>query len=44
MTEQILVGPHAVLEALRAGQRHIDRIYLARERYDHRITEIVKRA
>ncbi|WP_424319935.1 RNA methyltransferase substrate-binding domain-containing protein, partial [Candidatus Methylomirabilis sp.] len=34
MTEHILVGPHAVLEALRARRRHIDRIYLARERYD----------
>jgi 23S rRNA (guanosine2251-2'-O)-methyltransferase len=44
MTEHILVGPHAVLEALRAGRRHIDRIYLARERYDPRIVEIVKRA
>jgi 23S rRNA (guanosine2251-2'-O)-methyltransferase len=44
MTEQILVGPHAVLEALRARRRHIDRIYLARERYDSRVAEIVKRA
>lgn len=44
MTEQILVGPHAVLEALRAGRRQIDRIYLARERYDLRIAEIIKRA
>lgn len=44
MTEHILVGPHAVLEALRARRRHIDRIYLARERYDPRIAEIVKRA
>lgn len=44
MTEQILVGPHAVLEALRAKRRQIDRIYLARERYDSRIAEIVKRA
>ncbi|MDE2320970.1 MAG: 23S rRNA (guanosine(2251)-2'-O)-methyltransferase RlmB [candidate division NC10 bacterium] len=44
MTEQILVGPHAVLEALRARRRHIDRIYLARERYDPRITEIMKLA
>lgn len=44
MTEHILVGPHAVLEALRARRRHIDRIYLARERYDPRIAEIVKHA
>lgn len=44
MTEQILVGPHAVLEALRAKRRQIDRIYLARERYDPRIIEIVRRA
>ncbi|MBZ0159450.1 MAG: 23S rRNA (guanosine(2251)-2'-O)-methyltransferase RlmB [bacterium] len=44
MTEHVLVGPHAVLEALRARRRHIDRIYLARERYDPRIAEIVKRA
>jgi 23S rRNA (guanosine2251-2'-O)-methyltransferase len=44
MTEHILVGPHVVLEALRARRRHIDRIYLARERYDPRIVEIVKRA
>lgn len=42
MTQNILVGPHAVLEALRARRRHIDRIYLARERYDPRIAEIVK--
>jgi 23S rRNA (guanosine2251-2'-O)-methyltransferase len=44
MTEQILVGPHVVLEALRAQRRHIDRIYLARERYDPTIAEIIKRA
>lgn len=44
MTEGILVGPHAVLEALLAGRRRIDRIYLARERYDSTITEIVRRA
>src|SRR5574337_1322136 len=44
MTAQILVGPHAVLEALRSGRRQIERIYLARERYDPTIAEIVKRA
>lgn len=44
MREQILVGPHAVLEALRAGRRRIERIYLARDRYDSRIAQIVKRA
>lgn len=44
MTEQILVGPHAVLEALRAKRRQIERIFLSRERYDPRITEIVRRA
>lgn len=44
MTAQILVGPHAVLEALRAGRRQIERIYLARERYDPRIAEIITRA
>ncbi|MDD5560498.1 23S rRNA (guanosine(2251)-2'-O)-methyltransferase RlmB [Candidatus Methylomirabilis sp.] len=44
MTENILIGPHAVLEALRAGRRDIERIVLARERYDPRITEIMKLA
>ena len=41
MTEHLLLGPHVVLEALRAGRRSIERIFVARERPDPRITEIV---
>jgi len=44
MAEDVLLGPHAVLEALRAGRRNIERIFLARERRDPRITEIMMRA
>lgn len=44
MAENVLVGPHAVLEALRAGRRNIERIFVTRERYDPRITEIMRLA
>ena len=44
MREGVLVGPHAVLEALRAGRRRIDRILLTRERPDPRIAEIMRLA
>ena len=44
MTEDLLLGPHAVLEALRAGRRNIERIYLSRERPDPRIVEIMRLA
>jgi 23S rRNA (guanosine2251-2'-O)-methyltransferase len=44
MTEDVLVGPHAVLEALRAGRRTLERIFLARKRPDPRIAEIVRLA
>ncbi len=44
MPEDILVGPHTVLEALRAGRRNIDRIFLSRERPDSQITEIMRLA
>ncbi len=40
----MLVGPHAVLEALRAGRRDIERIFLSRERPDSRIAEIMSLA
>lgn len=41
MMEDFLVGPHAVLEALRAGRRNFEKIFLARERPDPRISEII---
>ncbi len=44
MTEDMLAGPHAVLEALRAGRRSVERIFLSRERSDPRITEIKRLA
>jgi 23S rRNA (guanosine2251-2'-O)-methyltransferase len=44
MAGDVLVGPHAVLEALRAGRRNIERIFLTRERPDPRIAEIVRLA
>jgi len=37
----LLLGPHAVLEALRGGGRRIGRILVARERPDARIAEII---
>lgn len=44
MAGDVLVGPHAVLEALRAGRRNIERIFLTRERPDPRIAEIMRLA
>src|SRR3990170_7284780 len=44
MKGDFLVGPHAVLEALRAGRRNIERIFLAREENDGRIAEIIRLA
>ena len=44
MKGNVLVGPHAVLEALRAGRRNIERIFLAREENDGRIAEIIRLA
>jgi 23S rRNA (guanosine2251-2'-O)-methyltransferase len=44
MMEEFLVGPHAVLEALRAGRRKIGRILLARGTKDGRIAEIMRLA
>ena len=44
MAEELLIGPHAVLEALRAGRRRIERVILARERNDSRIAEIIRLA
>ncbi|MGH7428350.1 MAG: 23S rRNA (guanosine(2251)-2'-O)-methyltransferase RlmB [Candidatus Methylomirabilaceae bacterium] len=40
----LLLGPHAVLEALRAGGRSIGRILVSRERSDARIVEIIRLA
>ncbi len=40
----LLLGPHAVLEALRGGGRRIGRILVARERPDVRIAEIIRLA
>jgi 23S rRNA (guanosine2251-2'-O)-methyltransferase len=37
----LVIGPHAVLEALRAGGRLIERIVLARRRPDQRIDQIL---
>lgn len=44
MSEEVLLGPHAVLEALRAGRRDIERIFLSREGPDSRIAEIMSLA
>jgi 23S rRNA (guanosine2251-2'-O)-methyltransferase len=44
MKVEFLVGPHAVLEALRAGRRRIGRILLARGTKDGRIAEITRLA
>jgi len=44
MKGNFLVGPHAVLEALRAGRRNVERIFLAREENDSRIAEIIRLA
>ncbi len=43
-SDDLLLGPHAVLEALRAGGRQIGRILVARERSNVRIAEIVRLA
>jgi 23S rRNA (guanosine2251-2'-O)-methyltransferase len=37
----LLLGPHAVREALRAGRRKVRRIFLARDMRDERLGEIV---
>src|SRR3972149_1462742 len=42
MKGNFLVGPHAVLEALRAGRRNIERIFLARVENDGRIAGIIR--
>ncbi len=41
---ELLLGPHAVREALRAGRRKVRRIFLAREVRDPRFGEIVAQA
>lgn len=44
VSEDVVLGPHAVLEALRSGRRNIERILVARERPDPRIAEIMRLA
>jgi len=42
--QEVLTGPHAVLEALRAGRRKVERILLGRAHPDPRVVEIARLA
>ncbi|MDH7499239.1 MAG: RNA methyltransferase substrate-binding domain-containing protein, partial [candidate division NC10 bacterium] len=42
--DEILLGPHSILEGLRAGKRNLKRLYIAKGRSGEKIRTIVQLA